>query len=230
MPQPPTNRTAAVRVSTTALKVGEPITVSGAGCPAGHWVSASLVPANPKQGPAIFGTYLSTGGDDIETLLISDGSTRVTSGPKGTWTINAIVPMVFPEPSVITASCRPSTPGASSSAGFLYLRRPVSVSTPYTLSVTPSTRVTSGSTLTVQPKGGNCPAPALAPIVALYQKSSATHLLTSTMGETNPGNYWEASLVVPAQIKAGHYQLEADCDYSRGAIYGSYAPVQVYVK
>ena len=72
------------------LTVGEPITLSGTDCPEGHWASASLFLSNPKEGPAIFGTYLSTGGDAIETLLISGGTTRVTSGPNGTWTIERV--------------------------------------------------------------------------------------------------------------------------------------------
>ena len=225
---PPTSRTASLFVSMTTLKVGEPITVSGTDCPEGHWASASLFLSNPEEGPAIFGTSLSTGGDVIETLLVSGGSTWVTSGPNATWTISVSVPMVFPGPSVITATCVPATPGAPA-AGFRYRPKQVSVSTPYTLSVTPGTMVTPGSTLTVQPSGGDCPPPAVTPIVALYQTTGATQVLATTMGETHPATYWQANLAVPPQTKPGRYRLEADCDYSRGAIYGSYMPVQITV-
>jgi hypothetical protein len=230
-PQPPTSRTATLSVSSATLTVGQPITVSGTDCPAGSWASASVLPSVSNEGPAIFDTYLSTGGGGIEMLLEETGSaTRVASSPNGTWVIDANVPMVFPGPSVISASCRPADLGESVSAGFLYRPMQVSVTTPDALSVTPGTTVTPGSTLTVQPEGGNCPGPAVTPIVALYDERGTTQVLASTMGEPHPGTYWQASLVVPLQAKAGRYQLEADCDYSRGAIYGSYAPVEITVR
>ena len=205
--------------------------MSGSGCPDGHVASASILPSNPKDYPAIFGTYLSTGGSGIETLLEDSGSsTRVTSGPNDRWTINAMVPMVLPGPSIITGSCRPALSTTDPAAGFLYRPRHVSVSTPYTLSVTPGATVIPGSTLTIQPNGGGCSAPAVTPIVALYQETGAIRVLTTTMGETHPETYWQANLVVPLHARPGHYQLEADCDYSRGAIYGSYAPRHITVK
>ena len=104
------------------------------------------------------------------------------------------------------------------------------MSTPYTLSVTPGLTVTPGSNLTIQPNGGGCSAPAVTPIVALYQETGRTRVLATTMGETRLEDYWQASLVIPLQAKPGQYQLEADCDYSRGAIYGSYAPLHITVK
>jgi hypothetical protein len=64
----------------------------------------------------------------------------------------------------------------------------------------------------------------------LYQTTgTTTQVVANTSGESHPGTYWQASLVVPPELKPGHYQLEADCDYSRGAIYGSYAPLQIIV-
>ena len=90
--------------------------------------------------------------------------------------------------------------------------------------------VTPGSRLTVRALGGACPVPAVTPIVALYERTGAAQVEARTMGEPHPGTYWQASLAVPPELKTGRYQLEADCDYSRGAIYGSYAPVQITVK
>ena len=147
-----------------------------------------------------------------------------------TWVIHAKVPMVFPGPSVIIATCQSAVPDATPSTGILYRPHHVSVSTPYTLSVEPGSMVTPGSTVIVQANGGACPVPAVTPIVALYERTGATQVVARAMGEPHPGTYWQASLPVPPGLKTGHYQLEADCDYSRGAIYGSYAPVQITVK
>jgi hypothetical protein len=207
--------------------VGQPITVSGSDCPAGYWASASLLPSNPDAFPAIFATPFSTGGAVGETVLQSDGSTRVTSGSNATWTISTVVPMVFPGPSIITASCAP--PGSATTSGFNYKPREASVSTPYTLSVAPGTTVAPGITLTVQPEGGGC-GPIASPFVALYQTMGKTRAVVHTSGQIRPGTYWQASLVVPSGLKTGRYQLEADCDYSRGAIYGSYAPLEITIE
>ena len=98
-PQPPTNPTATLSVSTAALEVGQPITVSGNDCPAGYSASANLLPSTPSAYPAIFSTPFATGGDVIETSLLSNGVTRVTSGANATWTISTAVPMVVPGPS-----------------------------------------------------------------------------------------------------------------------------------
>jgi hypothetical protein len=64
----------------------------------------------------------------------------------------------------------------------------------------------------------------------LYESGDTAQVIANTMGELHLGRYWQASLTVPRGLKTGHYQLEADWDYSRGAIYGSYAPVQITVK
>jgi hypothetical protein len=226
-PEPPTSRTATLTVSTTTLTVGQPITVSGMGCPAGNWVSASLLPSNPNAYPAIFSTPFSTGGSFGETVLLSNGATRVTAQPNGTWAISTTVPMVFPGPSIVTASCRP--PDSATTAGFLYQPRDVSVSTPYVLAVSAGTTVAPGSTLTVQAVGGNC-RPNTYPFVALYQTTNTTQAVSYVDGRAQSGRFWRASLVVPSGLHAGNYQLEADCDLSRGAIFGSYAPLQITVE
>ena len=149
-PHPPTSRAAKLSVSTTTLEVGGRITVSGTDCPEGHLASASLLPNNPNDGPAIFDTSLSTGGDAIETLLLSNGATRVTAASNGTWIIHAKVPMVFPGPSVVIAICQAAVPKATPSTAIRYGPDHVSVSTPNTLSLRPGTMVTPGSTLTVR--------------------------------------------------------------------------------
>jgi hypothetical protein len=226
-PQPPTNRTATLSVSTKTLTVGQPITVSGNSCQAGYWASASLLPSNPNAYPAIFSTPFSTGGSFGETVLLSNGATRVTAAPNGAWTITTVVPMVFPGPSIVTASCRP--PDSATPSGFVYQPRDVSVNTPYMLSVAPGTTVAPGSTLTVQPVGGDCK-PNTYPFVALYQTIGTTEAVNYVYGQTHAGTFWQASLVVPSGLHAGYYQLEADCDLSRGAIFGSYAPLQITVE
>jgi hypothetical protein len=225
--QSPTNGTATLSVSTATLTVGQPITVNGNDCPEGSWASASLLPSNRDNYPAIFGTPFSTGGAFGETVLLSNGATRVTSGPGDTWTISTAVPMVFPGPSMVTASCRP--PDTTAPSGFLYQPKDVAVSTPYVLSVTPGTTVSPGTTLTVEPVGGDC-GPYTSPFVALYQTMGTVAVVNYSWGKALSGAYWQASLAIPSGLKAGHYQLEADCDQSRGAIFGSYAPLQITVE
>ncbi len=214
-------------MSTATLTVGQSITVSGNGCQAGYWASANLLPSNPNSYPAIFSTPFSTGGSFGETVLLTNGATRVTADPSGTWTISTMVPMVFPGPSIVTASCRP--PDSATTAGFLYQPKDVSVSTPYMLSVSPGTTVAPGSTLTVEPVGGDCK-PNTYPFVALYQTTNTTQAVNYVYGQTHSGTLWRASLAVPSGLHAGNYQLEADCDLSRGAIFGSYAPLQITVE
>lgn len=225
-PQSPTSQTATLLVSADTLVAGQPMTVSGDDCPVGDWASASLTPSSPNAYPAIFSTMFSTGGAAIETGLYANGATRVVSGPSGTWTIRTTVPMVFPGSSIIVASCRPPDTGAP--AGFLYKSRNVMVSTPYTLAVTPGATVTSGTTLMIQPVGGDCP-PNTEPFVALYQMTGPIQTLVYGYGLAHSGTYWQVSLVVPSGLNAGQYQLEADCDLSRGAIYGSYAPLIITI-
>lgn len=227
--QLPTSRTATLSVSTDKLTAGQPVEVSGNGCPQGYWASASLLPSNPSNSPAIFSTIYSTGGDVIETGLYAKGANRVPSGPKGTWTISAVVPMVFPGPSIITARCFPLDSAAR--AGFLYRPRDVSVNTHYTLSVSPGTTVTPGTTLTVRSEGGGCRGVS-SPFVALYQTVGMTYAVAETQSSDQlaSGTNWQSQLALPSGLNAGQYQLEADCDYSRGAIYGSYAPLEITVK
>ena len=227
--QPTTSPTARLAISSTALVVGQPITVSGDDCPSGSSVSVNLVPSTPTGGPAIFATSLSTGGDSIETQLLADGADRVTTGPTGTWTISGVVPMVFPGASLITARCT-GDPASAAPSIFLYPPLPVTVRTPFTLSVAPDGAASPGATLTVQSNGGGCGTIASSPIVALYETSGTIQAVTNTLGQsTQPGASWEAQLTLPSDLPPGRYQIEADCDYSRGAIYGSYAPMQITV-
>jgi hypothetical protein len=151
----------------------------------------------------------------------------VTSGSNATWTISTAVPMVVPGPSLITAQCVP--PDSTATSGFIYQPKAVSVSTPYTLSVAPGTTVTSGSTLTVQSEGGGCGQIA-SPFVALYETAGTTQTVVYSWAQSGSATDWRASLVVPAGLTAGQYRLEADCDYSRGAIYGSYAPLEITIE
>lgn len=225
--QPPTSRTATLSVSTAALEVGQPITVSGNDCPAGYSASANLLPSTQSAYPAIFSTPFATGGAVVETTLLSNGSIRVTSGSNATWTISTSVPMVVPGPSLITAQCVP--PDSTMTSGFIYQPKAVSVSTPYTLSVAPGTTVAPGSTLVVQSQGGGCGQIA-SPFVALYETAGTTQTVVYSWAQSGSGADWQASLVVPSGLMAGRYRLEADCDYSRGAIYGSYAPLEITIE
>jgi hypothetical protein len=214
-------------VSTAALEAGQPVTVSGNDCPAGYWASANLLPSIPSAYPAIFSTPNATGGAGIETLLASNGQSRVTSGSDATWTISTIVPMVVPGPSLITAQCVP--PDSTTTSGFLYQPKAVSVSTPYMLSVAPGTTVAPGSTLTVRSVGGGCGQIA-APFVALYETAGTIQTVVYNWAQSSSATGWQASLVVPSGLAAGPYRLEADCDYSRGAIFGSYAALEITVE
>ena len=223
---PPTSRTATLSVSTAALEVGQPITVSGNDCPAGYSASANLLPSTQSASPA-FQHAFCHGKAVVETTLLSNGWIRVTSGSNATWTISTSVPMVVPGPSLITAQCVP--PDSTMTSGFIYQPRAVSVSTPYTLSVAPGTTVAPGSTLVVQSQGGGCGQIAL-PFVALYETAGTTQTVVYSWAQSGSGADWQASLVVPSGLMAGRYRLEADCDYSRGAIYGSYAPLEITIE
>jgi hypothetical protein len=83
--------------------------------------------------------------------------------------------------------------------------------------------------LTVQSEGGGCGQIA-SPFIALYETAGTPQTVVYSWAQSGSATDWRASLVVPAGLTAGQYRLEADCGYSRGAIYGSYAPLQITVE
>ena len=105
------------------------------------------------------------------------------------------------------------------------------VSTPYTLSVAPGTDRRPGEHPgLVQSQGGGCGQFA-SPFVALYETAGTTQTVVYSWAQSGSGADWQASLVVPRSgLMAGRYRLEADCDYPRGAIYGSDAPLEITIE
>jgi hypothetical protein len=81
----------------------------------------------------------------------------------------------------------------------------------------------------VQSEGGGCGQIA-SPFVALYETAGTTQTVVYSWAQPGSTTDWQASLVVPSGLTAGQYRLEADCDYSRGAIYGSYAPLEITIE
>jgi hypothetical protein len=139
---------------------------------------------------------------------------------------------------MLTASCGPQAGGPTAWL-FVYPSVPVTVTTPFRLSVLPSTTVSPGSTLRVTPIGGGCPVPADS-WLGLYTTSEpptrpqirvAEGLVNNTGFSVDRGRLdWTGSQTVPPSLAPGQYRLEADCVYSRGAPRGSYAPIAITVK
>jgi hypothetical protein len=120
---PPTDFSAKLSVSSTRMAVGEPMTVTGSHCPAGQWGGVSL-----KSDGLLLGPYSYTEG----------GPPPVLAGVDGQWTTTSIVPMLPGGPATLTAYCGQEAGGAAMSL-FIYPSVPLTVTTPFQLSVVPST-------------------------------------------------------------------------------------------
>jgi hypothetical protein len=213
----------ALAISSTHVSVGERVTVTGTGCPTGHWGQATLVPDNE---PAIFhpgngGLY----GLDETSFLTADGFyAGAVANAVGRWTFTATVPMVPSGTATLNGWCNPQENGDSGMNDFTYPPGArVTVSSRYQVEVSPGTIGKPGSTLRLNLFGGACPGPAV-PYIYLY--SAASTQLT----QANWVSGFQYTLTVPADLAAGDYRLEADCLFSRGAVYGSYAPVTIAVR
>ena len=219
----PPNRV--LTISSTDLSVGEQVTVTGTGCPAGHWGTPVL---QSDDEPAVFNP--GNGGlyDDEEYFVTSNSPANAggTVGSNGQWTMTGTVPMIPAGPATLTGWCMPQEGGDGASIEFNYvpgLR--VTVSTSYRLDVEQGTTVEPGTTLALNLLGGACPGVST-PDVALYSGSRIQLALAtaSAVGE------WRYALAIPPGLAPGQYVLEADCVYSRGLVEGSYAPFTVTVR
>jgi hypothetical protein len=209
-------------VSPTELTVGIDVTISGTECPSGHWGTASLEPTEPAIfAPGNGGLY------PLEDDFI-DASGNIGGGTvdaSGQWTMSDPVPMVPSGPAVIEGSCMPQENGDGASTEFTYPTVPVMVTSPFQVEVRPSTTVESGATLQVYLIGGSCRGASSAQTY-LYNAEKKQVAMATPITSTQQ----QYSLTVPSGLMPGRYQIEADCVYSRGAVYGSYTPTAITVQ
>ena len=142
--------------------------------------------------------------------------------------MTALVPMVAPGAAHIVASCTPHQGDVASVADFSYRPISVKVTSPYSLAVRPGLTVAPGATVSISPIGGGCGAADYA-YVALYATAPKVTQVVQGVGTVTGGTGWEDTLTVPRGLAPGHYRLEADCAYSRGAVLGSYPAVSLNV-
>jgi hypothetical protein len=222
-PNPPSSTTVPstsrqLTISTTDLSVGRRVTVSGTGCPIGQWGMPIL-----EQGlntPFIFSTPYGLY-DDEEDFTDAQGNVGAQVGADGRWTMTTTVPMVSPGDSMLTGWCMPQR-GPDGATEFTYPGVPVTVTSRFRLGVKPATKVKPGTKLSVTLVGGDCPGSSV-PTVILFTGSQ--QVVTSTNDSTD-GVF---TLAVPTAAMTGHYQLEADCSYSRCLVEGSFAPTEIVV-
>ena len=221
-PTPTTPPSRILSVSSTDLAVGADVTVTGTGCPVGDWGTPAL---QSDDVPFVF-TPRNGGLYSLEDEFVTAPGTDpgATVGADGQWTLTAIVPMVPPGPATLTGSCAPEE--GDSATEFTYppgLR--VTVSTSFGIDIEQGTTVKAGTVLDFNLVGGGCPGPSY-PDIYLYTGAQ----LQVTQASPSTGGPWQYSLTVPPGLTPGAYRLEADCLYSRGAVYGSYAPATVTVQ
>jgi hypothetical protein len=157
------------------------------------------------------------------------------AGPDGTWSVTTtIAPGVY-GPATVSAFCVNV---------FLYPNTiAVTFSTPYHLTVLPSTTVAPGATLTIEPVGSFCSSidsvivgVSPVPIPSFVPDSSASWpvpLLDS--GTDNAGSSqvvdpdsWHTTVTLPTAVAPGTYYVVAGCAYSR-SVPGIYQPTAIKV-
>jgi hypothetical protein len=209
--------------SSTDLSVGEQVTLTGTGCPPGHWGTPVL---QSDDEPAVFNP--GNGGlyDAEEYFLTSSGDDAGgTVGTNGQWMTTGTVPMIPPGTATLTGWCMPEQGGDGASIEFNYLPGlRVTVSTSYGLDVEQGTTVKAGTTLEVNLVGGVCPG-ASTPDIYLYGSD-----IQLTPASASAVGGWQYAVAIPSGLAPGHYRLEADCLYSRGLVDGSYAPATITVQ
>jgi hypothetical protein len=228
---PPTTTTTApadahLTISSADISYGELVTVTGAGCPVGYFGEPLLYNVGPDD-PAIFHQ---AGNEDAEAFFqTKDGTSGMTVGHNGLWTMQGTVPMVPPGPAMLAATCSPLSDGGVGHPVFYYRAISVKmVNSPYRLKVEPGTTVAAGTRLTVASVGGNCWARSSFPEVSLY--SPTYHDVADGTGPNATSSVsWLSILTVPRGSKPGHYTLEADC-VGGYAVWGTYAPVVITVR
>jgi hypothetical protein len=209
-------------VSATDLRVGDQVTVTGTGCPPGHWGTPVV---QSDDDPFVFsfdGLY------NVEEYLFTPAGDEAggTVGPDGLWTATGRLQMIPPGPATLTGWCMPQEGDDGASIEFDYtpgLR--VIVTTPYQLAVEQGTTVDAGTTIDVNLLGGTC-GDVASPQVDLYT-GAQVQVVAATVAT---GSGWQFTLALPPGLTPGQYRLEADCVLSRGAVYGSYAPTTITVR
>jgi hypothetical protein len=203
------------------------VTVTGTGCPVGHWGEPDV---DPDRIPAIFNT--TSGRFRVESWFFTSTGDFAggTVGRDGRWTMTATVPMVPPGQAEIVGSCAPTQGSRGAQIEFHYPGVSVTVSSPFRLEVEPSTTVKAGTRLTLSPLGGKCPyLSGSNPEVHLYSGLD----VSLSDGDSHPVSTpsgWKSFLVVPVALQPGEYTLEADCTDYFGGVDGTYSPVVITVR
>ena len=200
--EPPAGST--FELSTTDLRVGQPVTFSGSGCPPAYWVGI--------YAPEV----TSSGGTTPE---------EVHPDADGRWSITVPVSdSTALGPQTAHAACK--TPDRARIA-FRYPPVPINVTTYRRLEVSPATTVAAGTTLDVSAVGA-CPEFYDAS-VTFNGTSDATKPFSAlgTVAENDNGE-WTARVDIAADAAPGVYKIDALCIRSR-AFGAFYTPVTVTV-
>ena len=106
-------------ISTTGLRVGDQVTMTGTGCPPGAWGTPVV---QSDDDPFVFSAG-SGGLYDLEEYFLTPGGDDAggTVGTDGRWTVTAMVPMVPPGPATLTGWCMPQEGDDGASIEFNYL-------------------------------------------------------------------------------------------------------------
>jgi hypothetical protein len=203
-------------ISTTHLRDGEPVTIKGNDCP---------------RHDAVYAGYAAT----------SEGPTPIVRHRDGTWVTTPTIPAGTWGPSTIEAFCEV---GDTGNPLFTYPQvYAITITTPYTLKVSPDGPVNPGTTLTVQPTASFCssidtiyvgvshvPDPTFVP-----DNSAAWPIPVRAFGIAQPTTNtvildasWTTTLTLPQALPAGNYYVVAGCAYSRGTP-GTFAPTRIIV-
>ena len=119
----------------------------------------------------------------------------------------------------------------------------ITISTPYTLNVSPSKTVTPGTTLTIQPAHGSFCSSIDSGYIALAPRPYS-YILGSTswpvpaqffgiprnISASVTNENWTATLRVPSTLASGRYYLLAACGYSRTTEPGMFEPTPIKVE
>ncbi len=151
---------------------------------------------------------------------------RPTPGAGGRWKVTDTVgPLIIGKARIEPVCVDPRT----GSTKLPYAPLPVTITTPYTIHVAPSTTVRPGEAITVSSVVGVC-SDISDPWVDLWSPSNGNPVdgVAQVAGRVG-GEPWRLTLVVPAGAPPGHYFVQARCSYSR-SFELTYQPVPVTVE